>query len=147
MAAISSASSAVSGTRKLCWNSNAAAKRWPAVLKKPTRCCAKPDTRQREERLRNIFLDIRVLHLSQFVGAAFKHRFAFAQDHEAGADIETGLAVRRLHVFAGRIIVVAGESKAILQAMGHHERAGCKDVALLHDQFDNRGGSDGIQAP
>src|SRR5579859_2101164 len=61
MAAISLACRAASGTRKRCWNSNAAAKRWPAVSKKPTRCCAKPDTRQRPKRRAPIvFLDCRI---------------------------------------------------------------------------------------
>jgi predicted metal-dependent enzyme (double-stranded beta helix superfamily) len=38
MAEISLAFHAVSGTRKRCWSSNAAAKRWPGALKKRMRC-------------------------------------------------------------------------------------------------------------
>src|SRR5438445_2984440 len=65
-------------------------------------------------RLRNIFLNVWVLHLAQFMRAAFKNGLAFPKDHEAGADILRWPSVGCFHVPGGRIKVVRGQGEGIL---------------------------------
>jgi hypothetical protein len=64
--------------------------------------------------LRNIFLNVWVLHLAQFMRAAFKNGLAFPKDHEAGADILRWPSVGCFHVPGGRIKVVRGQGECVL---------------------------------
>jgi len=71
--------------------------------------------------------------------AAFKNGLAFAQNHETGPDILRRHSIRGLHVLCRRVKDVRGKRESVLQAMRHHQRAGLENVALLHDQLNDRG--------
>src|ERR1700756_3828729 len=123
---------AVNGTLKLCWSSNATVRRWFSALKKPTLYSNHPEC------LGNIFLDIRIFHRSQLLRRSCKNNLSIAQDHETGMDVARQCAFHRLHMLRSRIKRLGRQNKSVLQAMAHQQGAGFIYVALLHDQFNNR---------
>ena len=72
------------------------------------------------------------------MGIAIENDLFVAQNQEAAGHFAM-LAFRQSHHLVGGLIeLMSGHGEGILQAMGHQERTGLVDVALFHDQINNR---------
>src|ERR1017187_9596882 len=86
--------------------------------------------------------------MDEFPGGAVEPDAAVVEHEELHAWVDAVVRAvlgDRNHAFGG-VVAVGGEGEGVLQAMGDEQRCGVGDVALLHDQLDDGGGGDGIEA-
>jgi hypothetical protein len=94
---------------------------------------------------------------TSIVEGAVEDQAAFFEHEEGGVGVGPGLWADELgdHVafkrgrsspFGRDIEAVGAEGESVLQAVGDEDGRGAVDVALLHDQLDDGGGGDGVEA-
>src|ERR1700674_2016455 len=88
--------------------------------------------------LRNILANIVVARGDELLSVAIEDHFPIAQDKEAHGHFPTLPLGYRDHAIGRLVELMSRHGEGILKAVGHHEGAGLVDVALFHDEFDNR---------
>ena len=107
--------------------------------------------RQRQNRwlYSEVAFDPGVGGVDQFFGGAVEDYVALVEDEElyAGVDALFGAVFGDgLHAACRGVVAVGGHDEGVLEAVGDDERGGVLDVALLHDELDDGGGGDGVEA-
>ena len=59
------------------------------------------------------------------------------EHEEAGVGVDL-VGWEQLHLFGGGVEVVHGEDEGVLNAVGDDDGAGVRNVALLHNELDDR---------
>ncbi len=95
--------------------------------------------------LRQIFLDVGVLGAEEIDEGAGEGDAAFLKDDEGGVGIDA-VVFDALHAVFFQVEAMRGQGEGVLQAMGDQQGGALIDVALLHDQLNNSGGGDGVEA-
>jgi len=91
------------------------------------------------------FFDEGVLGADQFADGAVEDQPTLFQHQECRVGV--GLAFGEGdHVAEGGVEVVAAEGEGVLEAVGYEQGGYAEEVALLHDQLNDGGGGDGIEA-
>src|SRR5260370_3710508 len=88
--------------------------------------------------LRNMLANIVVARSDELLSVAIEDDFPIAQDKEAHGHFPTLPLGYRDHAIGRLVELMSRHGEGILKAVGHHEGAGLVDVALFHDEFDNR---------
>src|SRR5713226_7765176 len=89
----------------------------------------------------DIFPNVLILRMHQLVRGAIEDNLSLSQDEKCSVQIALGAFGQRQHLVLLGIEIRAGHNEGVLQAVRDHQRAGFVDVALLHDELDDAGGS------
>ena len=86
-----------------------------------------------------------VLAGDEFVERTIEDQTSFGEHQERGVGIGLTLGQRNHAVFRG-LEAMSAHRECILQPMGDEHGWGVVDIALLHDELDDGGGGDGVEA-
>jgi hypothetical protein len=81
----------------------------------------------------------------QIVRGAIEDHVPVVQHKKVGFWIEVAVRVGN-HVVLSTVEVMCGQRKGVLKAVGDQQRTGVVNITLLHDQLNDGGRSDRVQA-
>ena len=76
--------------------------------------------------------------VAKLVSVAIEDDLGVAQNQKAHGHFAMLAFGQSDHLVGGLVELMCRHGEGVLQSMGHHESAGFVDVALLHDEFDDR---------
>ena len=98
-----------------------------------------------ERMLRDVFANVLVFRVGELANVAVKDYFSVAQNQETHWNIAILSTRQSTQLVGSRIKLMRSHGECILQAVGDEQRTGPVNVALLHNQFNNRVGRDRIE--